>query len=211
MSVTVENGKLRVSAGYSLKKPHDVQYASEEAHMGLSLEFDVEGEASAALAQGESLEAALAQQVKLMVFAQLGVEAEDRGGVLHPKLVEPARNQAKAAPSAPVPSSYNTQQTGGGGGGGQQNYVPKVSRETIQAQPVVTIDAHAYYDLRGLKRSGDFSPRAADFRSVSEGTKKQEWLTSKEGQVKSKVAEALVAGGFDARPFDQQDPDTAPF
>lgn len=198
MSVEIENGKLRVSAGYSLKKPHDVQYASEEAHMGLSLEFDVDGESSAIIAMGEGLEAALATQVKLMVFAQLGVEANDTGGIVSPKLVAPARQQTTAPAAAPRPTP-----TSGGGSGSGQPYTPKVSRETIQAQPVVVLNGEAYYDLRGLKRDGSFSPRAADFRSVQNGTKDQKWLTSKDGVVISDVANALQAGGYDPHPFDQ--------
>ena len=167
--------------------------------MGLSLEFDAVGESSAIVAMGEKLEADLAQQVKLAVFAQLGVEVGDNQGVLYPKLQTPARSQSAApARSQNAPTGGQS----GGGGGGSQYGPPKVSREEMEAAPVVVINGHAYRDLRGFKRQGKFSPRAADFRSVSEGTKNQEWLTSKDGQLNRDIVDALVAGGFDAEPFD---------
>lgn len=200
MSVVVENGKMRVSAGYSLKVPHEVQYASQEAHIGLSLEFDVDGESSAILAQGEGLEAAIAQQVKLAVFAQLGVDATDGpNGIVMPALTAPARNAAPATPKGSF-----TPKGSGGGGGGSQYGPPKAD---VTQQPVVTFDdgngVHAYYDLRSLKADGTFKPNAADFRSVSDGTKKQVWLRGKDGSVNARVASSLEAMGFDPNPYDE--------
>ncbi len=196
MGLEINNGKVRVSAGYSLKVPLEAQYATNDAHFALSIEFDTEGDSTAVIAQAERLEADLAAQVKLAVFAQLGVDfREDQNGMLQPVVTpQAATGTTPQAQSAPQSGSAPTRQGGQGGSYGK----PKAD---VTKQDIVTFHhregLHAFYDLRSLKADGTYKQGAADFRSVSEGTKRQVWVRNKEGQLNDEVASALSQAGID--------------
>lgn len=197
MGIEIKDGTLRISAGYSLKVPSSVKFATEDAHMGLSLEFDVEGDATAIVdGSAPALQAHLANAVKFAVFQQLGVEFEtDESGVLHPVLSEPVQAPAPVPAAAPA-SAQNPLPRNSQSGGGQPYTPPKAD---VTRQPAFIADLGEglieYYDLRSLKESGVFKPRAADFRPTRKGAGNQVWLTNKDGTPNEVVVAGLQAAG----------------
>jgi len=190
MSVTLENGKLTVSASYGITKNLG-DYSSEKLSQSIALEFDVEGDSAQILAAGQAQQDVLVKSVKLAVMAELGIEGKtDDNGTLVPVIGAPAAVAATPIAAAP---SY------GGGApvpGGSQQFKPKAD---ISANPRFAADldgtgAKLWIDLRPTKASGAFSPNAADFRDA-EDSKHQVWLSDKSGAVKASVAEALTAAG----------------
>lgn len=196
MGLEIKEGKLRVNASYSLKVPLEAQYASQSAGFAISLEMDADGDSTAILAQGENIESQLAAAVKLATFAQLGVDfKEDGNGMLQPVVLPKAAPSGGGGGSAP---SQPQQRQGSGGNGSGQYGQPKAD---VTKQPIVTFHhregLHAFYDLRSLKADGTYKQGAADFRSVSEGTKRQVWIRSKDGVVNDEIAGALQQAGID--------------
>lgn len=198
MGIKIEEGTLKVSAGYSLKVGLP-NYSSKDAHASYSIDVDVtDVESELAIDMGGKLYDQLTNAAKLSVMATLGLEAEvDDDGVLQPKLGAP---QAAPAP-APAPVPYS--------GGGSQSYTnpnPQPSgnggfapKANLDAEPRFTADLDGkgvttWIDLRGVKQRGDFKPTAADFRDAA-NAKHQVWLTDKQGNVKASVAQALQAAG----------------
>lgn len=190
MGIEVENGKVKVSGSYSLKIPGAVNYSSEDAYVGLSVEFDSEGDATALLTASRPLEADLVREAKLAVFAQLDVDfVEDDDGILRPKLK--AATPAPAAKAAPKPS--------GGGGGGQGTFAPpKASKERVATLPKFVADfgngPNLYRDQRPLKEDNTYAATAPDFKNV-EDPNDVVWLYFKDGGVNQDTEAALVAAG----------------
>lgn len=198
MGIKIEDGTLRVSAGYSLKVGLP-NYSSMDAHAGYSLEIPVEGEEALVLVEAQKLYDQLTNAAKLSTMATLGVDAEvDDDGVLQPKLGAP-----QAAPAAPAPFvAPKAAPYGGGGGyqsnggGGGQTFAPKAD---LNAEPRFQADLDGsgvttWIDLRGVKASGQFKPGAADFRDANDA-KHQVWLADKQGNIKQSVAQQLQAVG----------------
>ncbi len=187
MGVNVDNGKVTINVQYGITANRG-DFSSEKLSQGLSIEYEVDGvDTSAAVAQAEGLYEALVVAAKTAVISGLSLDADftDKG-VLSPVF-------AKAAPvvsAAPSKAPYG----GGGGGGDKPQYKPKYDLSTL---PKFTADldgqgAHEWYDLRPQKDN----PNASDFRSVSEGTKRQLWLKDKGGAVKAQVANGLQSAGL---------------
>lgn len=198
MGIKIEEGTLKVSAGYSLKVGLP-NYSSKDAHASYALEVPVaDMESEQALDVGGKLYDQLTNSAKLSVMATLGVDAEvDDDGVLQPSLGVP---QAAPAP-APAPAAPQAAPYGGGGGynGGGNNGGGFAPKANLDAEPRFTADLDGkgvttWIDLRGVKARGDFKPTAADFRDAS-NAKHQVWLTDKQGNVKASVAQALQAAG----------------
>lgn len=192
MGIEIKDGKLKVSASYSLKIPAATDYSSEDAYMGLSLEFDVDGDATAIIAAAPALQKDLASQAKLAVFEQLGVEfntAQD--GLLTPKLKAKAAAPSRAPFGVPSSSENNPISRPPAGG-----YGPPKADVTLQPQVFMDLGngPQAYYDLRSLKDSGVFKAGAADFRAVA-NSKDQAWVKFKDGNLNSKTTAALDAAG----------------
>lgn len=190
--IKIEDGTLRVSAGYSLKVGLP-NYSSKDAHAGYSIEVPVEGEEAAVLAEAGRLYDQLTQAAKLSVLATLGVDADvDDDGVLQPQLSGPQPAPAAAAP-APQAAPYGG---GNGNGGAPQQYRPKADI-SLEPRFVADLDGQGsttWIDLRAVKARGDFAAGAADFRDAA-NAKHQVWLRDKQGNVKQSVAEALQTAG----------------
>lgn len=202
MGIKIEDGTLKVSAGYSLKVGLP-NYSSMDAHAGYSLEVDVTGEEAQVLFEGQRLYDQLTNAAKLSCMATLGIDAEpDDDGVLQPVLgaAQPAPVvQQAAVQQAPQAAPYN----GGGGtyngGGGQGGGTFGPPKADLNAEPRFTADLDGrgvttWIDLRGVKERGLFKAGAADFRDTAD-SKHQVWLKDKQGNVKASVAEALQTAG----------------
>lgn len=168
----LENGKLRISAGYSLKVPGEADYSSQDKHVGLSLEYDVPDDADveAILDKAIEVEAQLDTQVKLAVFAALNVEPKEVAeGVLVPNWNGVGTKKAKPAGGGRSKPSGNS----GGGNRGKSNgnrggNRPKANPDDI---PTFFYDGMEIQDVRGLKADGTFKPNAPDFREPGRGGK----------------------------------------
>ncbi len=194
MGIAVENGKLRISAGYSLKIPGAANYSSQDAHASYSVELDVEGDVTAIAEAAPDIYDDLETKAKLSVFKQLGLGfTEEADGTLQPKLeAAPVAAPAPAATSAPSSAPF-----GGGGGGQQRPFSPP--KADVTQQPAFIADLGEglieYYDLRSLKADGTFKPRAADFRPTRKGAGNQVWLTDRDGNQNANVVAGLQAAG----------------
>lgn len=223
----IENGTVRINAGYTLKLPsRDVTYASEDTHLGASIEFalddDVEFEALAD--QIIDLEAQLAAEVKLAVFAQMGVQPTEIGdNILAPDLSDFKPAEKGSSKGKGGRSQGRTGNRSGNGRGGKSNGGSRSSRtnggsnrsagrpakqtSTDRSElPIVTLEgdigwqgeyleATEFYDQRPLKRNGDFSPRAADFQQVD--GKLSVWITDRDGFANDIVLDALDDAGVE--------------
>lgn len=186
MGISVDGGKVTVSAMYGVTVNRG-DFSSEKLSQGVTVEYEVDGvDSSAAVAAAEGLYEGLEVAVKTAVIKGLGLDADfDDNGVLLAKFGAP-----KAAPVASPQQSAPS----GGSGGSQPQYKPKYD---LSQAPKFTADldgegAHEWYDLRPQKTN----PNASDFRSVSEGTKRQVWLKGKDGTVKASVASGLQAANI---------------
>lgn len=188
MTIELNGSSLRVSAGYSTKIPHEVDYAMNEAHVGLSIEAtvtDVE-ELEEIEAQAIEIQQQLHTTAKLAVFAQLGLEYETTpSGVLVPQIEAPKR--AKKSSGGSRKSSSN-----GSGGGGFTK--PKANLSELDQ---IELPWGTYYDCRPLKEDGTYKSGAADFRAVEfddvEGGYQQLWLYNKDGSPNGEVVKAVEA------------------
>ena len=197
MSIELKDGVLTINAQYGITVNRG-DYSSEKFSEGLTLAYAVDGDATQALAEGQAQQATLAKLVKLAVIEELGLDAkvDDKGTFLAD--FGSAPKAAPVAQAAPQAAPY--------GGGGQQFAPPKVSKEVVDAQPVITADLDGrgvttYRDLRGLKAApgtaagpGQYSAKAADFRDLAD-PKHQVWLRDKQGNIQANVAAALEAIG----------------
>ena len=200
--IEVEGTTARVSVGYSLKVPHEVDYATEDAHVSFSVEFPLNGEPiDVVLGQLEGVQAQLMNSVKLATFTQLGVEFEmSETGVVAPSLkARPKKAAAPARQAAPRQGGGggSASYRGAGAGGGRQQYAPpKAAGRNLDT---VVIEGITYYDQRPLKDDGTYAPGAADFKSVEKinGQQKQLWLYSKDGALNDGVADMLESAGIE--------------
>lgn len=202
MGFEIEDGTVKVSVGYSLKRKVAAgSLDMHDSHMSVSFDIPIEQlgkDTTAALGVLETFEAQLAQHVKLGVFAQLGAEFDETAdGVLIPKSVP---KDAQGNRSNGQRRSSGSGSSGGGGqrrqgGGGSRQFAPP--KADVSQQPTVTLNFgkgdEDFYDLRSLKEDGTYSPRAADFQKVG-GTYKV-WITDQQGNVKQDVAAALDQAG----------------
>lgn len=178
MGISIDGGKVTVSAMYGVTVNRG-DFSSEKLSQGVTVEYEVDGvDSSAAVAAAEGLYEGLEVAVKTAVIKGLGLDADfDDNGVLLAKFSGGEIQSAKGA-------------SNGGGGGSQPQYKPKYD---LGQAPKFTADldgqgAHEWYDLRPQKTN----PNASDFRSVSEGTKRQVWLKGKDGTVKASVANGQI-------------------
>lgn len=185
----ITDGVARISASYGLKIPLEgVQYASQDEHISMSVEFPVEGDFAAIEEQLQALRVQLNANVKLAVFGELGVEfAEDDQGVLTPKV--------KAKPAAAAPRSNGNRRSGGntrkpqgnnrrGGGGADLSKLPKFNVTTTDGDDVTIID------LRSLKKNGTYKTTAADFKV--DGQQVSFWLFDKDGNPNDETIDWLI-------------------
>lgn len=196
MPIQLQDGTLRVMSSYSLKTDSGEEYGSHSHSSSLSIEFDLSDmsadDVDAVIKFAESIEPQLAVSAKLAVFTQLGVEfAEGPSGVLLPKV---------GKPKASAPKKTYARKGGGGGGAKAAERKPAANTDDL---PRVTLtwkgDDVDFIDLRPLKESGRFSPKAADFRQdgVPAREATQLWITDKDGSVNDDVAAALEEAGVD--------------
>lgn len=120
MGVNIKDGKVSISAVYGITVGK-ANYSAEKLSQSLLIEFDYDGDSSAAIAAAEGIYSGLEIAVKTAVIKGLGLDADfNDEGVLTPKL-EAAAPQV----SAPKSGGYS----GGGGGGG--SYTPKYNLDTL--------------------------------------------------------------------------------
>ena len=197
MSVQVKDGVLTINAQYGITVNRG-DYSSEKFSEGLTLAYAIEGDATAALAEGQAQQVVLAKAVKLAVIEELGLDAKftDDG-----TLIADFGSAPKAAAPAAAPSAQRSAPQGGGGE--QQQYKPKADL-TDAPRFIATLDEQGpqnYIDLRGVKKSGQFKPRAADFRDVN-NKDHQVWLKDQNGAIKASVVEGLEAANVSSAAFD---------
>lgn len=215
----INEGVAKVSASYSLKLPTDVPYASEDVYMNLTLEIPVEGDLQAVKDRLLDVEAELATEVKLAVFAQLDVEPKELpSGVIAPDLskfnkggnnkgksssTKRQGNRSNSGRSGKSNGGRNTSRRGTGGrrgsngsSGADKSNLPRVDLagylNPFEADEWVE---STFIDVRDLKRDGTYSARAADFSE--DGGKIQLWITNKDGTPNDDVLEALDEAGID--------------
>lgn len=193
MPIELEDGTLRISVGYSIKKPGAAQYTSEDAHSGFSVEVPIPDDiknTKELLDQAQQIQAELHTQAKLHAFAQLDLGYETtEGGVLVPVF-----DGASRTASAPRRQPQRQQQSQSSGGYNGQQRTP--SKSAGRDLPTF-FDANGveWEDCRPLKDDGTFKPNAADFRSISGDRKQSKWLYSKSGDLNGATAEWLDAAG----------------
>ena len=196
MSVQVKDGVLTITAQYGITVNRG-DYSSEKFSEGITLAYAIEGDATAALAEGQAQQVVLAKAVKLSVIEELGLDAKfDDSGTL----LADFGSAPKAAAPAAAPSA---QRSAPQGGGGEQQYKPKAD---LADNPrfIATLDEQGacnYIDLRPTKAAGAFKPKAADFRDVNDKNH-QVWLKDQNGAIKASVVEGLEAANVSAAPFD---------
>lgn len=172
----IKDGMLTISAAYGVKVPGAADFSSQEARLSIDLAYPVEGEYDALIDSADVLQSALTTQLKLAVYAQLGLGVEEKeDGTIAPDFSTlPARVAAapKRAPSG-----------AGGGGGGGRNFPDRGPSKAQQAGMdiptyTLTLDGQqvTVQDWRPLKEAGVYSAGAADFR-IGENSY---WLLNKD-------------------------------
>lgn len=195
MSIELKDGVLTINATYGITVNRG-DYSSEKFSEGLTLAYQVEGDATLALAEGQAQQAVLAKAVKLAVIEELGLDAKftDDG-----TLVADFGSAPKAAPVAQATPAAAPS----GGGGQQAPYKPKADLSDAP-RFIATLDEKgpcSWMDLRPTKASGAFKPKAADFRDTNDKTH-QVWLKAQDGSIKASVVEGLAAAGQSTEAFD---------
>ena len=203
---TLNDGKLTIRGSYGVTVNRG-NFSSEKFSLDFGLEYAVEGDSAVAVAEAQAQESVIATLVKEAVLRELGLDAVfTDDGTLVADFGSAVQAAAPSAP-APVAATYATPASAPASGSGGGTFgPPKVAKEVIDAQPVITADLDGrgvttYRDLRGLKAPqgaeagpGQYSPRAADFRDLADA-KHQVWLRNKDGSVKADVAAKLTELG----------------
>lgn len=197
----IENGTLTISAAYGVKVPGEADFSSQEARLAIDLSYPVSGEYDSIVDGADTLEAALVTQLKLAVFAQLGLGVEEReDGSIGPDFSTlPARRSGSSG------KSFGGGPKGGGGGGGNGGQrAPSKAATAGYEIPVVTVSIDGQtidvQDLREAKARGIYKSNAPDFRVGDNGY----WLTGKDGSVNPKTAQLRDAVDA-AAPFESDD------
>lgn len=190
----IAEGKLTISAAYGMKVPAAADFSSQETRLSVELEFPVTGEYEAITEKAHGLEAALTEQLKLAVYAQLGlgvVQAED--GSISPDMGSLPQKTATAPRSS------------GGGGGGGGNFGPTKAQKAGAEIPVYEVQFEGrtakIADRRDLIAKGIYSHKAADFTVDGDSV----WMLAKDGSVNPR-ASAIVEAIKDYVPFDDKQP-----
>lgn len=214
----IKDGKARINASYGLKLPTaDVQYGSEDVHLSVTVEFDVDGEFDSIKDRLLEVEADLVTEVKLATFAQLEVEAKElASGVIAPDLSKYAKAAGKGNGSGSRSGGTSRQgsrssngrnaksnggsrssnrgtgsRRGSGTTGADKSNLPRVELEVeVYGDEIVA----TFIDQRDLKRDGTYKPTAADFQE--EGGKTGLWL-ARNGEPNENVLEALDNAGVE--------------
>jgi hypothetical protein len=189
MSLTLDDGSVRISVTYSLKVPTAVQYAPEQASESMSIEWPVKGDVETVMAQAREIENMIFRDLQLTVFAHLGIEnfTELPNGRLVPTINQFTYPEAKK--SWPKKS--------GGGGGGytkrENTFTPDPERlhNIILQGETVTVE-----DLRPLKEAGKFSAKSPDFQVGDRAV----WIEARNGG-KNPEALAIISAIDDQLPF----------
>ena len=201
MSIQFDDGKVTISTAYSLKVPsEDVAFASQDTHVSMSVEGRITSDDLAVVFKdAQAIRADLDAQVKLAVFASLGLGFKESDiGVLAPDLGNFRAAEKPAAKSYGGGGKTFGKPSGGGGsftsrnggpGGDPAKYDNLPKYQVTVAGKSVTIQ-----DQRSLKASGSISAKAPDFK-VDEPRGQGFWLTQQDGSTNSELAEWLSSEG----------------
>lgn len=109
MPMNISDGKLTITAAYGMTVPGAAAYSSQNARLGVELEFPVTGEYEAITEKAHKLEAALTTELKLAVFGQLGLGVtENPDGSIAPDFGTLPVQQQQSAPSGGGGSERST-------------------------------------------------------------------------------------------------------
>jgi hypothetical protein len=162
-----------------VKIPGGVPYSSEDKHVGISVEYPVEGAIEALIDQALAQETVLDAAIKIQLAAQLGIDlVEIKEGVFRPKWTDvtvPEKPKAQRAAS-----SGGGGRSGGGGGGDRKP--PKVDPDRIPTfyDPETQ---QKVQDLRPFKGK-EYAANSADFRRNGESI----WVIERDGSVNEEGA-----------------------
>lgn len=154
----ITNGRVRIQASRSLKVPTNVAFSSQDATVGISIEFDATGDLEAVKDRALVEQSRLAADVLLAVATQLGVELSEVDGVLTP-VVAPGPAKPEAAKR-----NYSPRAPRGSGSGGAGKFNDPIFNVELLDGTEVDVK-----DFRALKASGKFKPTAPDFAPTDGG------------------------------------------
>lgn len=191
MGFEILDGSVRIHGSYGVKVNRG-NYQTEDMTLGMSIEFSLEDSADfdVATAKAMELDAALATQVKLATFAQLGLDfTEIKDGVVVAKLPVVEDNKPKAR--------GGRQNKSGGGRGSGQGGIDRSESPTYTFEDSDG-DKIEVYDERPLKDKGLIKETAADFRAIK--GRRSFWLYNAEGDPNNWVFEMAEAAGVSDLP-----------
>lgn len=208
----IKTNTLRINASYSLKLPDEtVPFASQDMSMSMSFDVDVpEGaDIEQVIARAVEAQAAAATEVKLNVFAQMGVEPKTiADGVIAPNL-EGYKGAEKAKSSGTRSGGASSGgRSGSYGSGGRPSSSGRQTARTPRGEIVTLVGnigwkgAFAegdYYDNRATKTN----PAAADFAPVGgkDSGLPSLWIEARGGGYNEDVLDAMEAAGLDVSQY----------